>query len=215
MEFLKQESKLGLNILLKEEDKFISICFMSNGDLYFSLHSKGDNRDNKFVITKENYNIYKLFEKLFIDIENINSYEKGDSFFTSKTDDKIKYDKNKYSVLNCSSNNKLLNKNKDTVTWYSDETAYSIANFLKIKKGEDGFELEFHTQPSMDKNNAGLHSSNYIPIRYRKCGDKYDPLNIVFTKMHNNFKKIDDVYDYGHQISMEEYMYNKVKKLSK
>ena len=46
---------------------------------------------------------------------------------------------------------------------------------------------------------------------------QYDPFNCVFMKMYNNLCEIDDVKDYGHQIHMEEYLYERklVKKKGK
>ena len=37
----------------------------------------------------------------------------------------------------------------------------------------------------------------------------YNPFNIIFMRMYENLKKIDDTHDYGHQIHMEEYLYKK------
>ena len=58
-------------------------------------------------------------------------------------------------------------------------------------------------------------SSSYIPIRFRNSGSFYNPFNVLFMRMHNKMKKIDDVNDIGHQIHIEEYLYNKQKNLLK
>ena len=53
-------------------------------------------------------------------------------------------------------------------------------------------------------------------IRFRNSGSRYMPFNAVFMRMFREMQNIDDVNDYGHQMHMEEYLYekNKMKKLS-
>ena len=50
----------------------ITICFGGNLDLYWIFQSSDVNIDNKFMITKENYEVFNLFNILFDDIKNIN-----------------------------------------------------------------------------------------------------------------------------------------------
>lgn len=75
--------------------------------------------------------------------------------------------------------------------------------------------MQFFIQLHLDGYDEDFHSPNYIPIRIRNSGSSYDPFNIVFMKMYNKMKKIDDTKDIGHQIHIEEYLYNKEKKLTK
>lgn len=206
MKVVKKESDFGVNIFLQDGNKHLSITFGGTGDLYWSIHSNDVNKDNDFTITKENYNVYVLFEQLFNDIENINI------LYEEVTEEK----KKKYKLYNYANYNELYNENENTITWYSDETAHDVANILKIKKENDSFRVQFYIQPPIEGYDEDFHSLHYIPIRFRNSGSSYAPFNRVFMKMYDEMKEINDVNDIGHQIHIEEYLYNnKVKKLIK
>ena len=158
MKVIKHENEFGLTISFKELDKQFDVSFSGNGDLYWTICSENVNDDNNFIITKENYEVYRLFDK-----EN------------------------------------------NTITWYSDETNHEVANILKIRKENESFELEFYIQPYIEGYDRDFNSLYHIPI------------NIVFMRMYEKMKQVYDINDYGHQIHIEEYLYNqnKIKKLTK
>lgn len=174
MKVIKHENEFGLIISFKELDKQFDVSFSGNGDLYWTICSENVNDDNNFIITKENYEVYRLFEELF-------------------------------------------DKENNTITWYSDETNHEVANILKIKKENESFELEFYIQPYIEGYDRDFNSLYHIPIRFRNSGSSYYPFNIVFMRMYGKMKQVDNVNDYGHQIHIEEYLYNqsKIKKLTK
>lgn len=226
MKLIKEDTQFGPTILFVEENKFLRFTFGGNGDLYWSIHSKSDNNEKTFVITKENYGVYMVFEQLFSDIENINIFDvnavpiyiktqEEKNEYLKNCEEKIEFEKNKYRLLNYSNYNELYDGDSKTVVWYSDETAHEVANILKIKKTEDKFVLEFFVQPHLDGYDEDFHSSSYISIRFRNSGSSYDPFNTVFMRMYNKMNEVDDVNDIGHQIHIEEYLYNKEKKLLK
>lgn len=226
MKVIKNKTQFGPTILFEENNKFLRFTFGGNGDLYWTIHSKSDNDEKTFVITKENYKVYTLFEQLFSDIENINIFdEENIPFYIETEEEKYEYlknrkkeierEKNKYKLFNHSNYNELYDNNNKIITWYSDETAHKVANILKIKKVEDIFKIEFHTQPYINGYDKDFHSTNYIPIRFRNSGSSYDPFNIVFMRMYNKMNKLDDINDIGHQLHIEEYLYNKKKKLTR
>ena len=228
MQVIKYENEFGLIISFQELDKQFDVSFRGNGDLYWTIHSKNTNDDNNFIITKENYEVYRLFEELFDDIENIRIfYEEYIPFYLETEEEKqeyiknqkdeIEYEKNKYRLFNHSNYNELFDKENNTITWYSDETNHEVANILKIKKEKELFKLEFYIQSYIEGYDRDFNSLYYIPIRFRNSGSSYDPFNIVFMRMYKKMKQIDDVNDYGHQIHIEEYLFNqnKVKKLIK
>lgn len=204
MRVIKKESEFGLNIFLVEGDKNISIIFGGNGDLYWSLHSNNVVNDNSFIITKENHGVYELFEQLFNDIENINLFYDEGIY--------EKCDKDEYRLFNCSNYNELFDGN--VITWYSDETSHEVANILRIIKEDESFKLEFIIQNSISGYDDDFHSAHYIPIRFRNSGSFYFPFNVVFMRMYNAMKNIDDINDYGHQMHIEEYLF-KIKKLKR
>lgn len=228
MKVIKENGEFGEKIFFVEDDKYISFVYAGNLDLYWSFHSKGDNAINingcnYFIITKENYGVYNLFEKLFDDVENIEIFNIEDSipFFIDNDKEKFEYlenckkdekdRKNRCRLYNSSNYNELFDEENNVITWYSDETAREVANFLKIKKLNDIFKLEFYIQPYVKEYDRDFYSQRHIPIRFRNSGSRYDPFNIIFMRMYNQLKNIDDVCDVGHQIHIEEYLYNKEK----
>lgn len=229
MKVIKHENEFGLIISFQELDKQFEVSFGGNGDLYWTILSKNVNDDNNFIITKENYEVYRLFEELFDDIENIKIFDDEEYItFYLKTEeekqeyiknqkDEIEYEKNKYRLFNLSNYNELFDKENNVITWYSDETSHEVANILKIKKENESFELEFYIQPYIEGYDRDFNSLYHIPIRFRNSGSSYDPFNIVFMRMYEKMKQVDHVNDYGHQIHIEEYLYNqnKIKKLTK
>jgi len=225
MKVIKNETQFGLTILFDDENKFLTVTFGGNGDLYWSIHCKNDT-DKKIIITKENYSVYALFEQLFTDVENINIFYEIDIPFHIETlEEKNEYlkdrkqelenEKKGYRLFNRSNYNELYDNDNKTITWYSDETAHEVANILKIKKIDDTFVVEFFTQPYIKGYDRDFHSKYYIPIRFRNSGSRYDPFNIFFMRMYHKMHELDDVNDIGHQINVEEYLYNKEKKLIK
>ena len=201
------------------------MLYGGNLDLYWTIRSKKDSNHHSFTITKENYGVYRQFEELFNDIENINIFDDNIPFYKETEKEKQAYlenrmieienEKNKYRYFNYSNYNELFDKENNIITWYSDETAHEVSNILTIKKDNESFKLDFYIQPHKKEYDRDFNSPNYIPIRFRNSGSSYDPFNMLFMKMYNEMKEIDDVNDYGHQIHMEEYLYNKVKKLTK
>ena len=228
MQVIKHENEFGLIISFQELDKQFDASFGGNGDLYWTIHSKNTNDDNNFIITKENYEVYRLFEELFDDIENIMIFdeeyipsyletEEEKQEYIKNQKDEIEYEKKKYRLFNHSNYNELFDKENNTITWYSDETNHEVANILKIKKEKELFKLEFYIQPYIEGYDRDFNSLYHIPIRFRNSGSSYDPFNMVFMRMYRKMQQIEDVNDYGHQIHLEEYLFNqnKVKKLTK
>ena len=228
MKVVKYENEFGLIISFQELDKQVVISFGGNCDLYWTIRSKNENNHHDFIITKENYEVYRLFEELFDDIENIKIFTDYDIPFYIETDEEkqeyyenrkkeMEYEKNKYKLFNHSNYNELFDKENNTITWYSDETNHEVANILKIKKEKESFKLSFYIQPHIKEYDRDFNSPNYIPIRFRNSGSSYDPFNVIFMRMYQKIQHIDDINDYGHQIHIEEYLYNqnKTKKLTK
>ncbi len=201
MQIRKEESQFGLQIFIEEGNSCLSICFGGNLDLYWSINSNkratgNDTKMDSFVITKENYELYSLFETLYNDIKEINIFED------------FKGDKDKYRLYNRSNYQELFDEKSKTITWYSDETAHEVANYLKIKKEEDCFIIDFHIQEYIDGCDRDFSSLYYIPIRFRNSGSRYDPFNVIFMRMYDRLKSVEDIHEHGHQIHMEEYLYN-------
>ena len=172
--------------------------------MYWCIRSKEESDKHDFTITKENYPLYFLFEQLFFDIENVNI-----DYYTEE-------EKTECKERNESNYSELFDKENGIITWYSDEVAKEVSNYLRIRKVDETFVLEFRTQPHIKGYDRDFNTPKNIPIRFRTSGSKYEPFNEIFVKMYRSLKQVDDVNDFGHQIHIEEYLYNKkVKKLVK
>ena len=206
MKLTKKETEFGIDVLLEEDNKKFEIYFAGNLDLYWNIRSKEESDRHSFTITKENGELYRLFETLYNDIENINIF--GVDSYTAEEIEEIK---DKYRKYNLSRYNELFDKDNKTITWHSDETAYDVSNYLEIVQEDEEFKINFYTQENIKGYDKDFKSDRYIPIRFRNSGSMYLPFNYVFMRMYKELIKLDDVSDYGHQMTIDEYQY--VKKL--
>jgi hypothetical protein len=71
-------------------------------------------------------------------------------------------EKESYRKYNRSHYNDLYDREQQTITWYSDETAMPVANFLKIKRKPETFELEFSTQKHIKGYDRDFGNAYYI-----------------------------------------------------
>ena len=96
MKVIKHENEFRLIISFQELDKQFDVSFSGNGDLYWTIRSENVNDDNNFIITKENYEVYRLFEELFDDIENIKIFDDEEyiTFYLKTEEEKQEYIKN-------------------------------------------------------------------------------------------------------------------------
>jgi len=177
-------------------NKQFIISFQNNLDLYFSLV----NFDNEpyFIIDKSNSVLYQLFDKLYNDVKNCNIFD----------NDKLnKFELHRYEYK------KLFNN--DIIEWKSDDYHDEIAQSFKIIKEEDFFKIEF--TPLIENTNIDYfiepQLKNWISVRIRNSGSKYNPFNIIFMKLYNSLCDLDEM-DFN-QIHIDEYLYNKKKLLTK
>ena len=63
--------------------------------LYWVIKTRNENNYHDFIITKDNNEIYRLFEELFDDIENINIFDEIDPSLLRSVKD-IEHEKTKY-----------------------------------------------------------------------------------------------------------------------
>lgn len=203
MQLIKEKHEFGTNVFYGDEQKYIGFTFGGNGDLYWVIHSAAE---KDFTVTKENYALYELFEQLYNDIENVNIFPDDQELFYESEESKARY-----RLYNRSNYNELFDEEQKIITWYSDETARIVANYVRITKGTNSYTLSFFVQSHINGYDRDFHSSSYIPVRFRNSGSSYDPFNIVFMRMYLSLVNIDDINDYGHQIHFEEYLYEQEK----
>lgn len=228
MKVIKRENEFGLIFTLETFPKRFTISFGGTLDLYWSINNIGKTESNEcnyeyFIINKENYKVYQLFETLFYEIENIEIFEFSDGIplylcteeekklYLKQRMKEVEEEKKRYRLYNKSNYNELFDPSSKTITWYSDETSVKVANFLKIRKIEDIFKIEFHTQQSIKGYESEYNFLSLIPIRFRNSGSRYNPFNQIFMKMYKSLESIDDIDDEGHQIHIEEYLFNQEK----
>lgn len=200
------------DIHLVDENKTLSIVFAGTGDLHWIIRNTDcveleEYAYDYFEITKENYQIYSLFEKLLYDIGTINIF--GDEKIKTSSD--VKFQKMRERKYNMSHYNDLYDSDDGTVTWVSDETGFEVANMVSIKKREDKFSIEFRTQPYIEGYDREYNTLGMIGVRFRNSGSRYAPFNVIFMRMFRGLQEVDDVSDYGHQMHIEEYVYQKSK----
>ena len=190
MVVLKEEIENGLySITLIKEEKLFKIVSMGNGDFYWVFYDKNEkdlnHRSGTFEITKENYEIYKIFDELYNDVKD------------SKIFGEESFDKERESYFKKVSNyNDLFHEG--IITWVCDEIGHiDDTNLVNIHKNEESYTIEFLLN---DKEYYG-HS-----IRFRNSGSYYRPYNIIFNRMFDKLKDYEDEY---RQIHIEEYLYEK------
>jgi hypothetical protein len=237
MEVTKQYyEREGCNYFyLKQDNKILEITFGGNLDLYWSLKIIREHKENldeimysmydevkdTFIITKENYFIYSLFEELYNDVLEsrifvpIHKREISDETELELDDDDFdvwkKYDESDFQRRNEWYKNQSIYKklyNGKIIEWRSDEEEFSIANRVTIEKVDDTFVLEF-TRPylSESKRFSGLlFSPNNIHIRFRNSGSTYDPYNAIFMRMFNKLQEYDPD---NHQMHIEEMIHQR------
>ncbi len=176
--------------IMKGQDT-LKISYEHNFDLYWTFIS---DCNNKFTISQENYELYKVFDKLY---QRIKHYQ----IFEPATEEE-KNDINKLNESHKEQSRKLYNEETGIIEWFCDDCCKEKANSVRIIPGEDKYELEFVRR----RNN----SSCITPIRFRNIGSRYNPLNTLFCKHYN---ELCDVDDQVHQISLGEVAYRMKVKL--
>ena len=191
------------NIELINNNLILRILFARNLDL--SLHLETDeipgNEDCSisFDITKEDYDIFLLFDSLYNDIIKGNVFGK-DLCLDNEENELFNY-RNSFEYQ------KLVDK-ENNITWISDDNPNDTKDSLTISKlDEDTYRLTFKRNKEKIKNPYQDFSS--IRIRFRNCGSKYNPFNCAFMRMYQSLQEIDDTY---YQIHIEELQYIKRKK---
>ena len=185
-----------------KDNKIFKISFMGNGDLYWSLTNLnvGENLDyDIFTITADdNYDIYSLFYKLFLNIKNANIYETDNEFLYYNYQDNFelsikRHNKNKLWSQRLKQKEcyqELFDGEK--ITWISDDRDYDKDQIVQISKKDNSFILEFARKDKKDKDiyhYLSSFSSYLIGIRFRNSGSSYDPFNLAFMDMYNALDK--------------------------
>lgn len=187
---------------LIEGNNELKIVFGGNLDLYISLLSRGEKEihegdSEEFLITKEYYAIYNLFEELHTKITTGRVFENDSKIFdlTHNFDE----DKN----IRLAIEKGLINE-KDEIEWYCDDYPIKEGDSLKIIKEEEQFRLVFKRNSIKGKTK---HDEYYV--RICNSGSRYLPFNCCFMDLYNKLQTVDPD---NYQMHIEEYIYRKRKK---
>ena len=201
------------DITLIDGNVRLIMSIYGNGDLYWTITDYSKLIKNMFfTITRENGAVYSIFQDLFADIENANVCTLDDDIFNNYEtekynkmyhEDSVKYDFYHYF--------ELYDIENKTITWCSDEFNHDNANILKIRKIDDEFELEFIPKSILSGFINGSSNIGRVTIKFCNSGSYYAPFNVMFMRLFNKLQLVDDVKDIKHQVSIDEYMYNKNK----
>ena len=192
----KEKNYMGsLDIRLKiNENITLDIVFGGVGDVYWIydnqnfFDAKEDPMYDKLLITKEDIDIYNIFNELYEDLIDGKIYIPDKCEFIEGW--------NEEEEKRCNSSNKRIKESprynklvKDgTITWYSDEEYKEIAEILRISKKDEIIVIEFIRQSIKDE--LGQHRlPGWYSIRFRMDGSTYEPCNIVFWRHYDNLQK--------------------------
>ena len=207
LKYNKIKTDFGYTINIYDSNKILTITFGGNLDLYWYLSSKEKKEVDIFEITKENYFLYSLFDILYNDIVNCNSFKVYDeelSFVNSiKELQKIYNRKKELNIIFSEYEEYKRLYNGEYICWYSDDDSIEDANYVKIIKDDYKYILEFFS--NFKSNTLWLSNT----IRFRNSGSRYMPFNMIFMEMYNSLCTSD--YD-ENQIHIEEYLYKKKKR---
>ena len=183
---------------ITQDDKVLNISLGGNGDLSFSIN-RSDYEDIDhldFDITKENEELYNLFDRLYKKIVNCDIYK--------IKKENAEYNNEEYRemmIFHYEQCNKELKESKKylnlvqngTISWKSDNQLYEEASILNIHKEGDKYRLEF-----ILRNNK---KTEYIEVEISNSGSKYYPFTLPFMELYNLLQNIEV---YSHQKSIQK-----------
>lgn len=188
-------------VILVDNNKRLKIQYMDNGDLYWIIIDEKKSKMNIFEISKEDYQVYELFELLYNDIKKKNIYSINDAAGKCTSKEQLqslykKYEEKSNYICEYDDIN-----GDEVITWVSDNNYYAISNYINIIKSEDKFVLIFNLRDYQSGN----------VIRFSNSGSRYKPYNICFMK---HFRNLYNLNIDKKQIHIEEYLYlKKIKKI--
>ena len=205
------ESRDGVGgiCLQRNDEKQLEVDFAGNLDLYFTLRNFGQNPS--FVIAKDNFHVYEVFDKLYVEVLNGSVFEPMSEaeveslveFCDWRAEDYHEALKNKLEeqekIKSWFKNEALLNGlvQNGKIVWHSDDYPYDEAPYMIIEKLEDSYKLSFYNN---------INDSKFISIRFRNSGSRYGYFSGCFMRAYRELQQISNNV---HQIHIEEYLIDK------
>ena len=195
IKIIKEKSYVGtLDIRLEiNENIHLDIVYGNVGDVYWiydnlnMLDVKDDPMYEVLKITKEDIDIYNIFNELYEDIINCRIHIPRKTILSNEYD---KLEEQRCHIANEKLKNDSLYKKlvkDDVITWYSDEECEEITEILRISKREEIILIEFIRQSRID----GLGQTRmpgWYSIRFRSSGSYYQPCDTVFWRHFDNLQ---------------------------
>lgn len=205
VEIKKRKSEVGTyDIEIISDNGKLNILFGGNGDLYFfvpKIDYKNKNEIINFEITKENYELFTLFETLYNEVINCDVFRIDEDELDYYAEEEIEEKRQRHKEWNSELKTGYVYNNlvhDGVISWKHDDQIEEEANILNIYKENDKYRLEFVLR--------NTEMSFFIDVRFRNSGSRYQPFNISFMRFFNKLQQYDTEY---HQIHIEEYMYQK------
>lgn len=209
------------SIMLKREELELEIKFQGNLDLYFSISNFNNNP--VFLIGKDNYKIYELFDILYNEVLNGITYYKdtqselnrmifyvqfrGEDYHQILKEKEEQNKERRKNSLRHAKNTGLVDG--DSIIWKSDDFYPDVAPYFKIESLENSYQVSFGV-PNIERELTEEEKFflpkieyNLISVRLRNSGSRYDMFNIPFMKLFNSLMEM-DIED--NQIYLEEYL---------
>ena len=196
-------------ITLTNGKQKLTIEYAPNLDLYFVVENTSE-----FVITKEDYQIYELFLKLYetiisADVFNQSSFNYYINEFLGHFDNEfISYED--YSKMN-ERKLEIIKKqyyytslvNNGKIVWKCDDYPHDIGPSFKISKSTDLIKITFDR--GITEKQDLFHPKNRTTVRIRTSGSAYNYFYAPFMMLFKELKEL----DLDDQIHIEEYLYTK------
>ena len=204
-------------VVLSRGKKELQVIFAPNLDVYLALNNFGD--DPTFVIGKDNTVLYNLFDKLYLNTINFNIFPlnvnevveqaefREEDYHLALKDEEIYHQKYQERLKDIANHEGLI-KN-DEITWMSDDYPEEVAPEFRIEKLDNAYVFTFSNQkfakgidnPLYD---IYLNDKDFISVRIRMSGSRYDPFNVLFMSLFSRLKEI--TFYESMPIGIEEYM---------
>ena len=181
MEIIREKNKYyddTYDYILIQDNKKLYIDHPGVGDTYW-LMSDGtrigykEEKEITFEITKENEEVYSLFEDLYMEV--VNGRPSG-------MDEDFK-DTYEYHIL--------VDEDKN-INWISDNGPEEGEDRVTISKQDDKIVLKFVRNDIINK--YEFKSSEYISVRFRNDGSRYGFFHTSFQNLYNRIQGIDPEY---------------------
>lgn len=192
MEIVKENDGSIIRIKNNESEIRFVNYYGENGDLYLNFFTPTLD-SSRFRITKDDFEVYAIFKRLFDEIKEVKVYES-----VPELDDflQVDYKNLNESLKKSSCYENLYDKESNYIRWISDDAPSDIATSFTLIEEEDAMCFYFG-----DARN-GLTSS--IKVQISTNGSRYDSFFVPFLRAHEALNSINPDF---YQMSIDEYCY--------